>query len=381
MAREDDFNPDLIQRQLIEKRRIEMLTEQRRPAMVNHQQYSNGPRFDPRLDTKMSFDANGRPLTINGKPVAEIEAQKNALLAAKLGLENTPEAIQKAKEYHQRVLNTYKVGIPAHLQMYGINEWAPVTEVAKYGNMIDLGDEAGQAVQQQAQQLREYSERKWGKPEDVDTAMRNLNPQQQQVAANMISGLAQGKVKFLHEIPGGNHAVRPPLLTEDGRYNAPQAMPEQIPQGIKIQEGAHVLSMLQTGAWPTPCPISKVVTTYNSAQHGVLIPTGRTAKTFIVQNEHVRVDPVAIQQNPHFVKDVIEVADARGGRYFILKEHIQQNNSLVPQTRLAAPTSNNKFLTDQKRLAPNPAVNQPSQTGFGANQNFQQFMQKKMLKG
>lgn len=363
----NEFNPDVVSRQIIEARKKQLLTEQHQPQGVIHhqQQMRNNPKFDPRLDTKMTFN-NGQAVAVNGKPIEEIN-RIDPVTAAKLGLENTPEAIAAARNYHQEVLRRNRTGVPAHLQMHGINEWAPVKEVGKYAAMVDLGDSTREAVANQAQQIREYSERKFGRPEDTDQLMSRLNGQQQVIANEMISNLAQGKARFLHEVNKGSNK---PLITEAGMSPKPQPAPTGLPQNM-VKEGAYILKILDTGGMPVPCSLSKPIAQYNSAQHGLLTLTGRSTKTFIVQNEQARIDVNVINNNPQHIKEVVEVVDSRGGQFFVLRESLNMPMQ-SPQI------GNNKFLTDQKRMAPTPPV---QQNGIGANQNFQQFMQRKFIKG
>lgn len=361
----NEFNPDIVSKQIIEARKKQLLTEQRQPQGVIHQpqHVRNNPKFDPRLDTKMTFNSSGQAIAVNGKPVEEVQ-RIDPVTAAKLGLENTPEAIAAARNYHQDVLKRYRQGVPAHLQMHGINEWAPVREVSKYASMVDLGDSTREAVTAQAQQIREYSERKFGRPEDTDQLMSRLNGQQQVVASQMISNLAQGKARFLHEVNKGSNK---PLLREAGP--APQPAPANLPQNM-VKEGAFILKVLDTGGMAVPCMLSRPIAQYNPAQHGLLTLTGRSSKTFIIQNEQARIDMNVINNNPQYIKEVVEVVDSRGGQFFVLRESL---NMPMSQGQ-----GNSRFLTDQKRLAPTPPV---QQNGIGANQNFQQFMQKRFIKG
>ncbi len=316
------FNADLAYRQLIEKRKREMLYEQSRPQPQYYnappQQNNNGKRFNPELDTKMTFDHHGNPLTINGKSVEEMESFKNAQLAAKLGMENTPEAISAARNYHKAVLQHYKQGVPAHLQMYGINEWAPSREVKKYASMVDLGDDAGNSFKEQTRQIGEHITRKWGQPDSADALMRNLNHQQQQVASTIVNGLASGKTKFLH---GENVEQKRQLLTEATplqQFNNPQ------PQTTAVREGAFVYKILDTAGMPLPCHLARPIIQYNAVSHGMLTPTGRSFKTFIIQNEQARIDIGVINNNPQFIKEVFEVADSRGQTFVVEKQQMNQ---------------------------------------------------------
>ena len=77
-----------------------------------------------------------------------------------------------------------------------------------------------------------------------------------------------------------------------------------------------------------------------------------------------------INNNPQYIKEVVEVVDSRGGQFFVLRESLN-----MPMNQQQG---GNRFLTDQKRLTPTPPV---QQSGIGANQNFQQFMQKRFIKG
>ena len=57
----NNFNPDLAYQQILQKRKQELLAEQYAPkqqVQVNHYGGNNNrnPRFNPELDTKMTFD-------------------------------------------------------------------------------------------------------------------------------------------------------------------------------------------------------------------------------------------------------------------------------------------------------------------------------------
>lgn len=331
------FNPELAYRQLLEKRKHEMLLEQSRPQVQYYNappQQNRGPKFNPELDTKMTFDHHGNALTINGQSVEELESIKNAKLAMKLGMENTPEAIKAAKNYHKEVLKYYKQGVPAHLQMYGINEWAPSREVKKYASMVDLGDEAGSSFREQTRQIGEHIAKKWGQPDSADVLMNGLNHQQQRVASEMVTGLASGRTKFLHN-PQGEQKKQ--LLTEA----TPMQYNQQQNNVTAVREGAIVYKVLDTSGMPLPCLLARPIIQYNAVNHGMLTLTGRSLKTFIVQNEQARIDIGVINNNPQFIKEVFEVVDSRGQSFVVEKQQaVQQNNS---------PFGSRNFINDQVR--------------------------------
>ena len=356
-----EFNPDIAYQQILQKRKQELLTEQARPQQMlytgnhgNPYQQNRNPKFNPELDTKMTFDSRGNPMTINGKPVEEIESIKNAQLAAKLGMENDPNAIFQAKRYHKEVLQYHKQGVPAHLQMYGINEWAPVKEVKKFAKMVDLGDEAGASFQEQTRQLGEHIARKY--PADsADALMHGLSGQTRQVAASMVENLALGKAKFLHN---QGHAARP-LITENQPAQSPfqfnsTMQPSPQPTRTAVAEGAIVYKILETAGMGIPCKLAKPVVQYNAVQHGMLNLTGRTNRTFIVQNEQARIDIGVIQSNPQFVKELIEVVDSRGGVFVVEQQYVTHS---MPSGN----PSQSKFLNDQYR----PQTNQSPFSGLG----------------
>lgn len=345
------FNADLAYRQLLEKRKREVLLEQSRPPQVQYYnqppQQNRGPKFNPELDTKMTFDHHGNPLTINGKSVEEMESLKNAQLAAKLGMENTPEAIAAARNYHKAVLQHYKQGVPAHLQMYGINEWAPSREVKKYASMVDLGDDAGNSFKEQTRQIGEHITRKWGQPDSADALMHNLNHQQQQVVSTMVNGLAAGKTKFLHNQIAEQ---KKPLLTEANPTMQHLNAASQ-PQTTAVREGAVVYKILDTTGMPLPCQLARPIIQYNAVNHGMLTLTGRSYKTFIIQNEQARIDIGVINNNPQFIKEVIEVTDSRGQTFVVerqnanlsqasrgfITDHVRPTQQSYPQTRSVSP--------------------------------------------
>jgi hypothetical protein len=348
------FNPDLVYRQLLEKRKREVLLEQTRPPQVQY--YNQTPQqnknsgFNPELDTRMTFDHHGNPLTINGRSIEEIESIKNAQLAAKLGMENTPEAIAAARNYHKVVLQHYKQGIPAHLQMYGINEWAPLKEVKKYASMIDLGDEAGSAFREQTRQIGEHIAKKWGQPDSADALMNNLNTQQKQIVSTMVNSLATGKTKFLHNQVAEQ---KKPLLIEANPNQYQNALSQ--PQTTAVREGAIIYKVLDTTGMPLPCYLARPVIQYNAVSHGMLTLTGRSYKTFIVQSEQTRIDSNIINNNPQFVKEVVEVVDSRGQTFVVEKQHanlsqgqrtfindqVRITNSVFPQTKTNLPVRPN----------------------------------------
>ncbi|HNC55248.1 MAG TPA: hypothetical protein PLP33_07380 [Leptospiraceae bacterium] len=344
------FNPDLAYRQLIEKRKQEMLFEQSRPQVQYYntpQQNNRGPKFDPELDTKMTFDRHGNPLTINGQSVEELESIKNARLAAKLGMENTPEAIRAAKTYHKEVLRHYKQGVPAHLQMYGINEWAPSKEVKKYASMVDLGDEAGNSYREQTRQIGEHIARKWGQPDSADALMHNLNHQQQRVVGEMVNGLASGQTKFLHN-PQGEQKRQ--LLTEAN----PIQYSQQQNQVTAVREGSIVYKILDTTGMPLPCSLARPIIQYSAVNHGMLTLTGRSFKTFIVQNEQARIDVGVINNNPQFIKEVLEVVDSRGQSFVVEKQQAVQNNNFSSRNFI-----NDQIRPQQRPIQPNGRPNLP----------------------
>lgn len=365
---EIEFNSELAYQQIIEKRKQELLTEQTRPQLQynpyqHQQQQSKGPKFDPYLDTKMTFDRNGEALTINGKAVEEIENARTAQIAAKLGMETDANSIFQARRYHKEVLQYHKQGVPAHLQMYGINEWAPSKEVKKYAKMVDLGDEAGAAFQTQTRQLNEHIARKYP-AENTDLVINQLSGQTKQVASSMVENLALGKAKFLHNQPQGQRQ----LLTENQPTMQPHINPGLQPgqQSARpmIAEGAVVYKILDTSGMPIPCRLARPIVQYNSAQHGMLTPTGKVVKTFIVQNEQARIDIGVIQSNPQFIKETVEVVDSRGGVFVVeqqsLTRPLQQSNFPSPQS--------SKFLNDQYR--PTTNQNQSVFPKFNTNNKF-----------
>jgi hypothetical protein len=375
MARNDDLNPEFdmeqIQRQQINVRKTMYLQEQNRanyrPGLIhnpNQQQYQNqqqqNKRFDPSLDTKMTFNNNGQILAVGGKDLEATQDARSQYIAGKLGMENSPEAIAGARNKLNAILKEKKNGVPCYLEMNNINEWVPSKEANKFLNKVDFGDEFGQTVTTQAKQLREYSERKWGKPEDTDALMNSLSSQQRQVAGSMISDLATGKARFLHEYNG------------HGQPPAQQAPQHAQPQPANIRDGAAIMAVLQAPDMGIPCRLARPVAAYNKLNHGTLFVTGKALKAFIVENVRARIDIGVIQANPQFVKDVVEVADARGQLFVVLREDLSQPMGMMGQG------NNGKFLTDQKRMMPQPRpMNGPDQ---GSN-SFQQFMQKKILKG